>query len=851
MIYRLGYGLPLSMTPERIKKVLGFARSQEREFQTALDRDAASAWAQTGPDDDLYQRLHSLLLTAYGREAFGKARHTFEKIKPKWSRRADFFGRLAEDCLQGALVQEEFTAILDDKPQSVANPQRHHGHCKEALARAKAWEKLAEYVWALSAGSKVGDGIIDLLNKHPEVAPFLEEVRAGLVSIDHPSEGSVEEPLPEEDGEAAKLVNDIREIIATLDVEHLEPEVLNGLHRAVRRLTAVAEARKGERRDTERLQLRFSAWRKLHSEALSNASELEDRLVLLNAQVDNDDVDPDRLETVLGRCEAILNIESRVREARASYERAYNQDDLDLVGSLSADLNSLKGERSKAYAAIDAELSEPLQEEEQQLGTPKTTEQPQDAKVDAAAVEDHDPDQRRPTPEQASEPAAEPPAADVPESIAGEDPSSDEVSAEKPPVTESPGENQVQPPVPDDGADIIVNRIERVVATAIERGRLGIAYHLALATPGTMPSANAIKLVASNYVTDERTSVAAELPDLAAKLTDEAKGALNEEPDQALRRSYAALMASAALTPARVAPGGPVAQLLLSLEAHLGDMPSLWALSKTAADVSMTGIHLPPELLYEDDSLERWTERTKILRKETDSWIEVERRAKLRFQPATRVWQRILDDWQDERRASIGHMFKLLAKPVDSIDIAGVKVVAERWRDNCEKEIDRIDRENRNAASSKKIDGSARFNLRSKIDEALAFADRWGALIEARPDKEPDYQTKQVNDLRAAVRDHAKAALTEITNLETPIAHKAKELVGCYITPFEDTATDAPALRMSLSDLLNGDLLADPNVHFDEMGSPSGEPLAPGLLLRLAKQDEADFKEAAVGAGEA
>ena len=61
-----------------------------------------------------------------------------------------------------------------------------------------------------------------------------------------------------------------------------------------------------------------------------------------------------------------------------------------------------------------------------------------------------------------------------------------------------------------------------------------------------------------------------------------------------------------------------VAQLLSSLDAHLGDLPSLRALAKTAAEVSITGVDLPLSLLREDDTLDKWRDRESTLEDRND-----------------------------------------------------------------------------------------------------------------------------------------------------------------------------------------------------------------------------------------
>lgn len=630
----------------------------------------------------------------------------------------------------------------------------------------------------------------------------------------------VEDLSPEKDGEAAALIDDIRKAAKNLDAKHLEPSELGALDRAVARLAAIAKEREDRREASARLRSRFEDWRESHSEALASSAELENRLTELGSQIDAGDMDQDRLETILDHFEAALDIENRAQKTRAAIDKA-------LAGSPSEDRATEIPPLEGGKADQATELDESAKEEE--------------------------PDDR--APEHEPEPMPEPRVKATPEQAADEKEATHDDEAGHG-ARDATSEDETA--ISDDGEDISPERIEAEVAAAIERGRFGLAYHLARATPGVLPSANAIKLVACNYVTDESAPVDAELSDLATELKNEAETVLNNGPNRVIRRSYAVLIAAAALSPARIAPGGPVAELLSFLEPHLDDTPSLRGLVKITAEVSMKGIYLPVELLRDDDSLAKWFERAEALRSATRVWIENESQTKLRFSPATRVWQRILEVWDKNGRSSVGRMFKLLLEePDESIDVDRATAIAEHWRDHREreKEIDRIDREIRNTPSAKKIEGSARSDLRKKIDEATTFPDRWRKLIKARPDKRPSFHTKQAKILRGAVRDHTETAHEDIDLggavgvLAEPIARRAVKLLGRYFAMFKDPPTDEPAPPLSLPDLLHGDLLANPNISFDDTGRPPETPEIPDnvvLLLDLANQDKLDFKNAAV-----
>lgn len=627
----------------------------------------------------------------------------------------------------------------------------------------------------------------------------------------------VEDLSPEKDGEAAALIDDIRKAAKNLDAKHLEPSELGALDRAVARLAAIAKEREDRREASARLRSRFEDWRESHSEALASSAELENRLTELGSQIDAGDMDQDRLETILDHFEAALDIENRAQKTRAAIDKA-------LAGSPSEDRATEIPPLEGGKADQATELDESAKEEE--------------------------PDDR--APEHEPEPMPEPRVKATPEQAADvkTEPLDDEARHG---ARDSTSEDEAA--ISDDSKEISDERIEAEVAAAIERDRFGLAYHLALSRPGVLPSANAIKLVACNYVTDESAPVDAELSALATELKNEAEAVLNNGPNQVIRRSYAVLIAAAALSPARFAPGGPVAELLSFLEPHLDDTPSLRDLVKITAEVSMKGIYLPVELLRDDDSLAKWFERAEALRSATRVWIENESQTKLRFSPATRVWQRILEVWDKNGRSSVGRMFKLLLEePDESIDVDRATAIAEHWRDHREreKEIDRIDREIRHTPSAKKIEGSARSDLRKKIDEATTFPDRWRKLIRARPDKRPSFHTKQAKILCGAVRCHTETAREDIDLggaagvLAEPIACRAGKLLGRYVAIFKDPAKDEPAPPLSLPDLLHGDLLANPNISFDDTGRPIETPDNVVLLLDLANQDKLDFKNAAV-----
>ncbi|MYD60516.1 MAG: AAA family ATPase [Gemmatimonadetes bacterium] len=386
-------------------------------------------------------------------------------------------------------------------------------------------------------------------------------------------------------------------------------------------------------------------------------------------------------------------------------------------------------------------------------------------------------------------------------------------------------------------------QIKTEIAVALERRRFGIAYHLARTTPGVLPSFHAVKFIASNYVTDKDSPVNSNLlSGLAYKMRNEVLGILNEKPDS-VQHSYAALMTSAALTPALTTHSEPIALLLESLDPHLAGLPSLRTLAQTVVKISRSDINIPVNQLHRGGSFEKWIQEAQDLQKEGKDWIKAERQSSLRFAPATRVWHRILDIWEKENQYSIGHLFELLAESVEKIDIGAITSVAKYWRQNGKREIANIDQKFRPAQSaSKPITGDAHKDLLDKITKALDFVDQWNKLLKARPNEAKRYDTTVVNNLRDAVNEHGEKALNEVAKIEKkPLARIAENLIQQYLDKFKKADSQAPDSRLRLWDLLNGDLLADPSIQLDDAGH-SRNPDSHERLIRLAQQDDLNFQ---------
>ena len=590
-----------------------------------------------------------------------------------------------------------------------------------------------------------------------------------------------------EEEEPAAAVRRIRRIAEALDVDHLIEEELRALSEAALGLVDEAKVQHARNRDIS-FRAQVEDWETQHAEAIAGTEIATDTLAALRARIDEGGVDQEGVSLALDLLEQWLSVDDRYRATHEKLKQASSDADFQSVRSLTDALEALAAERSQVCAAVDQAVTKAgsgrldVNVDEPRHSSEAETTERAESLDEVKRPADQSTLSTMATGDGVPEPAKEEAPADISEGTVGQDgaaPDSptrtddDEPSAE---VADDPARS-------DDAEDGSVERIEDAIATLIEHGRLGLAYHLSLSTPGVFPSANAIKLAACSYVTDQRAPVAAELSELAAALLHEAEAVADNGRSW---RSHALLTTCAALAPALAAPGGPVAQLLTFLEPWLDDTPSLRALAKTAADVSMTGVPLPIALLREKDSLERWRGRVQDLRNETESWITNERQSTIKFQAATKVWRRMLEDWERSNgQSSLGRMFSLVVdNPIDDIDTENVTQISEYWRAHGEKEINRIDRENRSWKHTNKIKGSPRVNLRNRVNQALALSDRWLRLIAERPDKRRPFHTAQAGVLRTAVRNKFDPAVEEMNAVPPHQAEAAQKLLRRYAALF-------------------------------------------------------------------
>ncbi len=656
------------------------------------------------------------------------------------------------------------------------------------------------------------------------------------------------------DQDPSAVADRIRQIAASLDVDALDEEELGALSDAALRLASVAKAQGMRKRDIASRMAQVEDWETDHADAIAGADTVTDALAALRTRIAKNEVDGGTVTTALDLLEQWLSVDARYQTAHKKLKQAVGDTDFASVRSLADTLESLMTERSEAAVALEGVSFEPSPgDPTPDKPVPERTEPSEPEKAERADVPD-EPD--RATDQTEPEPTTTvDPSEDAPETTSEADHTprdQDEQGRTAPddtdptlPEDDQPNVEPVEDPTElDDVAEGSVQRTEEAIAASIDRGRLGLAYHLALALPDALPTADAIKLAAYSYVTDERAPIAAELTELAAALLHEAEELEHTGPGW---RGHVLFTTCAALAPALAAPGGPVSQLLAFFDRWLDDTPSLRALVKTAADVSMKGVHLPIDLLREQDPPAKWRERELALRNETESWIKTERQSTIRFQAATKVWRRMLEDWKRRNgQPSLGRLFSFLNEPIDSVDAESLTEMSEYWRAQGDREIDRIDREIRSWKPTNRIEGSARLSLRNKVNRAVSLADRWIRLIGERPDKVLPFHAAQAKVLRTSVNNNVDLALTEMDAVSIHMVQGARQLLRRYAGLFHLADVSIDRVPIGVTDLLNGDLLVHPDIVFDDTGQLAHTPIDSAILRDLVNREKPDFGEAGV-----
>ena len=839
--YRLGDGVPSSITPKRIKSILRLVKTQERAFEDALDRCAGRIWTSNLADNGFYERIRNLLGSESGRSAYNAAQRRFEENKPKRIGRVDFFKRLKQECISSLPNHDAHSLDGGD----VGENSNDIGFPYMAFVRNNKWQQMAEYIWAQCAISKSGDEIATALDKHPQLSEYLSKIEAIPIHTDSDPEKNSESLTKEEPGEVGNLVEFVAEAIGTIEPASLNLDLLTKIHTAVDRLMSISEMRDSSYQRLQSVKSRISSWEERYSEEISNAPELKGYLASLLTLIEDSELAENQLDSVFVELQQQIDIITQINAARAEVDKALNASNYQALSKESDKLAALELKRTTSLAVIEGEM--------RQLAETSSSDQISVAANDASANEDDKRSEQQETLQSDGQGASVEPTADGTENTLPfqDDASSDVHNAHVKNSGDSASDSEAM--FNQTSSDqTLVSSAHEIIVREICASRYAIAYHLAKAISSVVPSPSAIHLVASNYVSHDRDLVAAEFPQIAHEVATDLRTISQNGIAADWVHSFCAMIAVATLGPARISTGGPVAQLLLSLEPHLRNYECLLKIVKKAAEVSLNGLQIYSLPAVGEDAEERWNNRHRELLAETDKWLSVAKRATIRYKPATDVWRRLLEDWKHEERESVGSLFSnflsssVAEKMVKSVDTDKIRSGSDLIRKNLDRELERIDRECRPTVKFKPIDGPARVQLRSKIIEALALIDRWCELVDARPSSTSNYHLRQVEELRTVVRKHYVGAMKEIAHIESPLKSRVTDLFCRYLAFFEIGKGVEPSDNLGIADLLYGELLAEESIAFNPSDGTPTVPVPVETAIALSERKHLDFKGSAV-----
>ena len=839
MEYELGDGLPTTLDPARIKEVLGLPKSNERLLGEALEKGRSPLWTQTGDTGDFYERLHQLYSTRAGRQVYQKARAAFEEGKVNRVGRANLVGQLIQRCLTAL-------AIPGEKPEGVADD----GEVWKQFARNKEWQLLAEYVWACAIEHDSPQEIAEALAEYPELKEHLQDVCTGMSSSG-----------PIVPGTPHALVEQLAGIVGSLQAEPLDRGQLARAEQIVSALTQACDEREQQQSAAAELEKLVDEWEAGREEPVIDV--VAERLTVLRHGMSKMLLNVEEANDVLSFLGEADGLERRIRVGRALAREALEVDDFERLRGLTDDLLDRERQRDAALSSADklleltdvagARITLPTDDESGDAcnsplleADPLTARAAEEAPETTAGRSTDDPDPQEDVENDAS--VGEDGSFAVTDSDTGD---RQEASTESEAVPGGSASEEVVDAEADfqnhggevtgapNGDDVGNRSAETAIVSALVAGRFGVAYHLAGSNQTTLPSRNAILLGACSHVSDLTVPVDAELHVAAADLQDEL--AANVPTVREVRPDYLTFIAAGALVPAQLAPGGTVAQLVLDVEAQLQGCPSLNALLKVAAEVSITGVHLPLEVLQggEVTSGDEWSAAMAEFRQEVESWLEHEKGGTTPFAAATKVWRRILSDVRPEPANRLGAMFAAMADG-HRLNVDLVENTARYWQSNGDQEIDQADRLIR-TSSTKRIEGKSRQVLRKKLAAATAFAARWRSLLDARPTN-AEFHQRQAERLRSAVAKHADSAMQEVRRLGGPLHGATSLLLDHYVARFQGEVIASG--RRQLADVLHGELLFEPRVTVDAWGEPT-DPVDRDILMAVAGSEPvSDFARA-------
>lgn len=658
-------------------------------------------------------------------------------------------------------------------------------------------------------------------------------------------------PPPEGENEVTDLIESVRRAMESLNPADIDAGVLLDVRSSIDRLVEIGELRQVKENLSRELIESVGLWEKSHSDIIDGqGGYAEGMLSRIREAVAVGSITAEKLKDALNALEDQLNVR---RQQDVDLKLLIERREEETVADPSGDRRASEASTIRAThptssgVSVDPVPSSHSGEGSSSLGE-ATTELDADDLVAGSDVNATNAGVAGESPAEPSGPTPPPTKSEITsEQISKEVHAEDDAAS-----FAEDHEKACQEAIPQNktGSGSAGSRKQSTRSTILSElteGRTGIAYHLARSTANTAPTARAIQLVAANYAGETGGALSSSLHSLAAETNDEVQNQL-AGVEQPFRHEYAALLASATLWPAVVAPGGSAGVLLKALaERHLHEMESLQRLAKVGGDVSIKSNmgRLPLELLRGDMrvDLDQWRLEVGTRQKEIEDWIEHAKESTTAFAAATKVWRRMLEN--SDRRGARPLLGRMLSEMNLEGNLSVVKQTRDYWQKNGENEIDLIDRSMRTGPTTKRIEGNARNTIIRKMEEALNRAAAWIDLIESQPRDDMEYQDRLAKQLRDAVQSYSSDAKKEVMNLSRNVGLCCSTLLERYASRFGDEESDQ-AVALTFNDILHGDLLSNPSILVDDTGRPMGQGPSAAVMQKMIGSPYHTLPQAAV-----
>jgi len=821
--WQLGSGLPLTVTVERIREVLSDLTPRDRRLlEEALSKGRGRFWSAASVGDDFHAKLRRMFRSAGGRMEYYAVLRQLARKSPKLADRGDFLVSFL------CLVMEDTTR---DKVRSLVKSSQTRDSFEADAEWTGRSDLDAEYLWLKA---------VVLSQRRPwfAIAPILEssdpdlnEVREGLVFMPG---GAVQE-LEGADLGVAGAFERFQEEMRDFNPEDADWDSWLTLRGEFERTLAVFQRR---RRGWGQVLARVDSLQRNAKEKRIESEVLRQAVQQLEGRPEpSPAAERRRAMELVDKAEALLGLELELLERKALIAEANEEERYEAAATLAQGAQDIRDRRNACVEGLETLLETALDSQggmDTRSGGPDAGQPseppPRTDFQDASAPEEG----AFPKAGAGDGTAASDPGGDTRAPLGQDDSEAGEAGAESAPGERSPCSRQIE--------------VEHAIASALRQGRIALAWRLAKMVDVAAPGTAAVRLVAWQHVAAPDESMEAEIPDLALQAIDFLEARFPPAADGSVTagsRACSALLACTGLALAHRMPGGPVIALLQRLDAGLESLPELRALVRCSVKVlGATDIPLSDGILSGN--------RERLLaerQQEAGRWLEAERNSSLRYAPATYVWHRMLESWENEGKASIGDLLGRLAECRSAGKAEEARRIANHWRANGDREIDRLHAK-RKTSSASKIDGPVRVKMRYKIGEALKIA---GGLLECLTEGQAGsvgYQAPMARKLREAAASHGTGALAEVGPAGGEPADVKVVLLRRYLRLFEAGAPLAPEARVEqgLDDVLDGEFLlrpeGDAGLTLESALRAASEPVPEPMpaLLRMIKGG--DFERA-------